>query len=169
MATAEVADFDSLVAGEQTVTLPDGVRASELRLYGATHATPFGLSIFELRVLGDDGEFLDITGASASFEQSGNPAASAVDGDDGTRWGSNGSPEAHDWILIELGAEAEISAVEIVWEAAYASAFALEIPCGGSPEARQCPSPPAAPRRRPRRGGRRRRRRRRRRRCRGRR
>ena len=44
---------------------------------GATHATPYGLSIFELRVLGDDGEFLDITGATASFEQSGNPAASA--------------------------------------------------------------------------------------------
>ncbi|XQE79468.1 discoidin domain-containing protein [Streptomyces microflavus] len=52
-------------------------------------------------------------------------ARSAVDGDPGTRWSSAfADPQ---WIQIDLGASAGISRVVLNWEAAYGTAFKIEV------------------------------------------
>ncbi|MFJ8748793.1 discoidin domain-containing protein [Streptomyces sp. NPDC102441] len=52
-------------------------------------------------------------------------ARSAVDGDPGTRWSSAfADPQ---WIQIDLGASAGISRVVLNWEAAYGTAFRIEV------------------------------------------
>ena len=62
---------------------------------------------------------------TVSSTQSGLPAGNAVDGDPGTRWGSNWNNE-DEWIVVDLGSVQPLTRVELVWEGAYASAFALQ-------------------------------------------
>ncbi len=62
--------------------------------------------------------------ASASSEIGGNLAAHAVDGDPSTRWESDFSdPQT---LTLDLQQEAAISAIRIVWEAAYSSVYTIE-------------------------------------------
>ncbi|MFF1820289.1 discoidin domain-containing protein [Kribbella sp. NPDC058245] len=57
-------------------------------------------------------------------------AASAVDGDPGTRWSSAfGDPQ---WLQVDLGTSATISQVQLSWEAAYATAFQIQISADAS-------------------------------------
>ncbi|MFC8826489.1 discoidin domain-containing protein [Streptomyces sp. NPDC057137] len=63
--------------------------------------------------------------ATASSTEGAFTAPSAVDGDPGTRWSSAfADPQ---WIRIDLGASAEISRVVLNWEAAYGTAFRIEV------------------------------------------
>lgn len=52
-------------------------------------------------------------------------ASNAVDGNPATRWASSFSDPQ--WITIDLGAPAEITRVRLSWEAAYATAYAIEV------------------------------------------
>ncbi|MFF9689425.1 discoidin domain-containing protein [Streptomyces sp. NPDC014623] len=63
---------------------------------------------------------------AASSSTEGNfSARSAVDGDPGTRWSSSfADPQ---WIQIDLGASAGISRIVLNWEAAYGTAFRIEV------------------------------------------
>ncbi|MGC5561818.1 discoidin domain-containing protein [Streptomyces sp. FR-108] len=63
--------------------------------------------------------------ATASSTEGDFNARSAVDGDPGTRWSSAFSDPQ--WIQIDLGATAEISRVVLNWEAAYGTAFRIEV------------------------------------------
>ena len=61
---------------------------------------------------------------ASSTESAATPAASAVDGDAGTRWSSGfADPQ---WLQVDLGATATISQVTLNWEAAYATAFQIQ-------------------------------------------
>ncbi|MFE1795902.1 discoidin domain-containing protein [Streptomyces sp. NPDC059517] len=63
--------------------------------------------------------------ATSSSTEGDFTARSAVDGDPGTRWSSAfADPQ---WIQIDLGASAEISRVVLNWEAAYGTAFRIEV------------------------------------------
>ncbi|GAA4806330.1 discoidin domain-containing protein [Streptomyces ziwulingensis] len=63
--------------------------------------------------------------ATSSSTEGDFSARSAVDGDPGTRWSSTfADPQ---WIQIDLGASAEISRVVLDWEAAYGTAFRIEV------------------------------------------
>ncbi|MEV7141917.1 discoidin domain-containing protein [Streptomyces tauricus] len=63
--------------------------------------------------------------ATASSTEGDFNARSAVDGDPGTRWSSAfADPQ---WIQIDLGTPAEISRVVLNWEAAYGTAFRIEV------------------------------------------
>jgi hypothetical protein len=62
--------------------------------------------------------------ASSSEGASTAPAA-AVDGDLNTRWSSNFSDPQ--WLQVDLGATADISQVVLRWEAAYATAYRIEV------------------------------------------
>ncbi|MGW7611803.1 discoidin domain-containing protein [Streptomyces sp. NPDC054766] len=63
--------------------------------------------------------------ATASSTEGDFSARSAVDGDPGTRWSSAfADPQ---WIQIDLGASAQISRVVLNWEAAYGTAFRIEV------------------------------------------
>ncbi|MFI6327576.1 discoidin domain-containing protein [Micromonospora chersina] len=62
---------------------------------------------------------------ASSVEQGATPAAAATDGDPGTRWSSAFSDPQ--WLQVDLGATATVDQIELVWEAAYARAFQLQV------------------------------------------
>ena len=62
---------------------------------------------------------------ASSIEGPAFPAADAVDGDMNSRWSSQfSSPQ---WIQVDLGSTASITRVVLRWEAAYATAFQIQI------------------------------------------
>jgi hypothetical protein len=62
---------------------------------------------------------------ASSLETSAFPASLAFDGNAGTRWASLYSDPQ--WITVDLGATAAISRVRLTWEAAYASAYQVQV------------------------------------------
>src|SRR5262245_54743769 len=62
---------------------------------------------------------------ASTVENAGTPASAAVDGNAGTRWSSAFSDPQ--WIQVDLGAPATVSQVVLNWEAAYATAFQLQV------------------------------------------
>ncbi|MEU9826150.1 discoidin domain-containing protein [Micromonospora chersina] len=62
---------------------------------------------------------------ASSVEQGATPAAAATDGDPGTRWSSSFSDPQ--WLQVDLGDTATVDQIELVWEAAYARAFQLQV------------------------------------------
>jgi hypothetical protein len=65
--------------------------------------------------------------ASSSTTQDGTyyPAENAVDGQGGTRWSSDFSDPQ--WLAVDLGETLTISRVELLWEAACAKAYAIQV------------------------------------------
>ena len=61
--------------------------------------------------------------ATASTSEAGHAPADAVDGDPATRWSSDYADDQ--WWQVDLGAARDVSAVEIDWEAAYASSYEI--------------------------------------------
>lgn len=67
---------------------------------------------------------------ASSSENAAFGAASAVDGDLGTRWSSSfGDPQ---WIQIDLGSSARVDQVVLAWETASARAYTLSISADGT-------------------------------------
>ncbi len=62
---------------------------------------------------------------ASSVENAATPASAAVDGDPGTRWSSDFSDPQ--WLRIDLGATSTIDSVQLVWEAAYARTFRIQV------------------------------------------
>ena len=62
---------------------------------------------------------------ASSVENAGTPASAAVDGDLTTRWSSAFSDPQ--WLQLDLGATADISGFTIHWEAAFATAYHIEV------------------------------------------
>src|SRR5438067_1544467 len=68
---------------------------------------------------------LNKTATASSTENASFPAASAVDGNAGTRWSSAfADPQ---WLEVDLGASQSVCAVTLNWEAAYATAFQIQV------------------------------------------
>lgn len=65
------------------------------------------------------------TAIASSFENAGTVSVNATDGDTFSRWGSAHSDPQ--WIYVDLSAQAYISYVSIVWEAAYSSLYEIQI------------------------------------------
>jgi beta-glucosidase len=65
------------------------------------------------------------TTASSTQDATDYPASDATDGDPGTRWSSAASDPQ--WLDIDLGSPQQICSVGIQWEAAYASAFSIQV------------------------------------------
>ncbi|MGH3375888.1 MAG: glycoside hydrolase family 3 C-terminal domain-containing protein, partial [Actinoallomurus sp.] len=62
---------------------------------------------------------------ASSTESAATPAASATDGDPGTRWSSAfGDPQ---WLQVDLGSSQQVCGVRLSWEAAYATAFQVQV------------------------------------------
>src|SRR5579859_1024173 len=62
---------------------------------------------------------------ASSVQGAGTPASAAVDGDPTTRWSSAWSDPQ--WLQLDLGATASISGFSISWEAAFATAYHIEV------------------------------------------
>ncbi|MCP2163454.1 discoidin domain-containing protein [Goodfellowiella coeruleoviolacea] len=67
---------------------------------------------------------------ASSTESAAFPAAAAVDGDAGTRWSSQFSDAQ--WLQVDLGGTASLDEVRLTWEAAYATAFTVQVSADGS-------------------------------------
>jgi len=68
---------------------------------------------------------LDKVTTASSTENAGTPASAATDGNPGTRWSSAfADPQ---WLEVDLGAAKAICAVTLNWEAAYATAFQVQV------------------------------------------
>ena len=65
------------------------------------------------------------TTASSTQDATDYPASDATDGDPGTRWSSAFSDPQ--WLEVDLGSPQQICSVGILWEAAYASAFQIQV------------------------------------------
>ncbi|MBB5869063.1 beta-glucanase (GH16 family) [Allocatelliglobosispora scoriae] len=104
-----------------------------VRMYGTARATAYGYSLWEFQVFGGStppacGTANVAQGKEAtasSVENAGTPAASAVDGNVGTRWSS--AYTVPQWIQIDLGSTQQVCQVVLVWEAAYATAFQVQL------------------------------------------
>ncbi|HEV3356410.1 MAG TPA: carbohydrate-binding protein, partial [Pseudonocardiaceae bacterium] len=65
------------------------------------------------------------TTASSTQDATNYPASDATDGDPGTRWSSAASDPQ--WLEVDLGAQQQICSVGLLWEAAYATAFQIQV------------------------------------------
>lgn len=118
--------------GTQTLSVDGSGRY--VRLYGTGRATGYGYSLWELQVFGsvNTAAACGTTNAAlakpvtaSSTESAGTPATAAVDGNAGTRWSSAAADPQ--WIQVDLGANTTVCQVVLNWEAAYATAFQLQI------------------------------------------
>ncbi|WP_332845842.1 discoidin domain-containing protein [Amycolatopsis mongoliensis] len=67
---------------------------------------------------------------ASSVENAGTPASAAVDGTTGTRWSSQFSDPQ--WIQVDLGGPATVSQVVLRREAAYVTAYQIQLSDNGS-------------------------------------
>src|SRR5258705_395935 len=67
---------------------------------------------------------------ASSTENASFPASAAVDGNTGTRWSSAFSDPQ--WLQVDLGSSQTICEVTLDWEAAYATAFQIQVSPDGT-------------------------------------
>jgi beta-glucosidase len=119
-----------------------------LRLYATARATGYGDSIWELQVFASGTGTSPSPGPSpspgggtgsaisrfkpvkASSYEGGNAPAAALDGRTTTRWSSQFSDPQ--WIQVDLGGTASITGVVLNWEAAYATAYQIQVSADAS-------------------------------------
>ncbi|GAA3562734.1 discoidin domain-containing protein [Nonomuraea rosea] len=118
--------------GTQTLNVSGSGRY--VRVYGTARATAYGYSLWEFQVYGTTGggtacgtanAALSRPATASSSEGAGTPASAAVDGNAGTRWASTFSDPQ--WIQVDLGSVQQICQVVLQWEAAYATAFRVQL------------------------------------------
>jgi len=122
--------------GTQTLNVTGSGRY--VRLYATARATAYGYSLWELQVLGTfdtaactgNNLALNHPATASTSESSATSASAAVDGNTATRWSSAfGDPQ---WLRVDLGGTATVCQVVLNWEAAYASAFQLQVSPDGA-------------------------------------
>ena len=104
-----------------------------VRMYGTVRATAYGYSLWELQIFTVGGGGGGGSGAvisrfmpvKASSWEGGNAPAAALDGRTTTRWSSLASDPQ--WIYVDLGGPATITGVVLNWEAAYATAYRIDV------------------------------------------
>ncbi|MBO4270404.1 discoidin domain-containing protein [Microbispora triticiradicis] len=116
--------------GVQTLNVTGSGRY--VRVYGTARATAYGYSLWEFQVYGTTGTACGTADAAqgrpataSSAENAATPASAAVDGNSATRWSSAfGDPQ---WLQVDLGSVKTICRVVLTWEAAYATAFRIQV------------------------------------------
>jgi hypothetical protein len=122
--------------GTQTLSVNGSGRY--VRVYGTVRATAYGYSLWEFQVYGGpqtaacgtDDAALNRPATASSTENAGTPASAAVDGSTGTRWSSAFSDPQ--WLQVDLGAPQTVCGVGLNWEAAYATAYKVQVSADGT-------------------------------------
>jgi len=105
-----------------------------VRMYGTARATQYGYSLWEFQVYGTPGgsgfcgtvdAALNRPTAASSVENATFTPSGATDGNTGTRWSSTFSDPQ--WLDVDLGATQSVCGVALNWEAAYATAFQIQV------------------------------------------
>lgn len=103
--------------------------ARYLRLVGLERATDYGYSLREVEIYGPDGLgpnlALGAHATASSVEGPGTGPEKAVDGDFDTRWSSAFSDSQY--LEIDLGEEKVVRKIVLVWEAAYARKYVIDL------------------------------------------
>jgi beta-glucosidase len=121
----------TLPAGEQTLTVDQDSNGFNFHYMAFTSgsgggAPPGGGGTGPTEYCGTQDLALDQpTTASSTQDATDYPAADATDGDPGSRWSSLSSDPQ--WLDVDLGSPQQICSVSILWEAAYASAFQVQV------------------------------------------
>jgi beta-glucanase (GH16 family) len=121
--------------GVQTLNVTGSGRY--VRVNGTAKATGYGYSLWEFQVYGSLGTGGCGTAnaalnkpATASSAEAAFGAANAFDGSPATRWSSAfADPQ---WIRVDLGSTQNLCAVTLSWEAAYATAFQIQVSANGT-------------------------------------
>jgi hypothetical protein len=118
--------------GVQTLNVTGSGRY--VRMNGTARATAYGYSLWEFQVIGEfagsggcgtANAALNRPATASSVENAGTPASAAFDGNPGTRWASLFTDPQ--WVQVDLGSPQDICGVTLQWEAAYATAFQLQV------------------------------------------
>ncbi|GHJ44104.1 hypothetical protein Cs7R123_14460 [Catellatospora sp. TT07R-123] len=105
-----------------------------VRVFGTARATQWGYSLWEFEVYGElvggggcgtANAALGKSVIASSVENAGTPATAAVDGSTTTRWASAFTDPQ--WIYVDLGSTQSICQILLNWEAAYATAFQIQL------------------------------------------
>lgn len=101
-----------------------------VRIYGTARGTTYGYSIYELEVYGTltsaPNIALNKSVTTSSVEEPGLEGNYAVDGNTSTRWSATMYADPQ-WITVDLGSSYNISQVKIIWEAAYARDYLVQV------------------------------------------
>jgi hypothetical protein len=122
--------------GSQTLTVTGTGRY--IRLYGTARATAYGYSLWEFQVYGSTATTTcgttnaaqGSTATASSTESAAYPASAAVDGSTTTRWSSAFSDPQ--WLQVDLGSSMTVCQASLNWEAAYATAYQVQISADAS-------------------------------------
>ncbi|MBA2637573.1 MAG: discoidin domain-containing protein [Solirubrobacterales bacterium] len=105
--------------------------ARYVRLTSLTRGTRFGISFYELKVLGTADSASSLVekasgkpATASSIEGTGFEAPKANDNNTATRWASTVTDGQ--WWQVDLGAARAVSQVKIAWEYAYASSYKIQ-------------------------------------------
>ena len=111
-----------------------------IRVYATSRASQWGDSIYQFSVYGTPSSgggngnptllSQGHTATASSVENASFPAASAVDGNTGTRWSSQFSDPQ--WLAVDLGATHTINQVVLNWETAYATGYQIQTSTDGT-------------------------------------
>jgi hypothetical protein len=111
-----------------------------IRVYATSRASQWGDSIYQFSVYGTPSSgggngnptllSQGHTATASSAENASFPAASAVDGNTGTRWSSQFSDPQ--WLEVDLGATHTVNQVVLNWEAAYATGYQIQTSTDGT-------------------------------------
>src|SRR5206468_1809870 len=131
-ATAWTTVFSTTTSTGGNQTLAVAGTGRYVRMFGTARGTAFGYSLWEFQVIGEfvttscaNNIGLNKPAAASSTENAGTPAGAAVDGNTGTRWSSAFSDPQ--WLRVDLGTSQSICQVQISWEAAYATAYQVQV------------------------------------------
>jgi beta-glucosidase len=122
--------------GTETLTVSGSGRY--VRMNGTARATQYGYSLWEFQVFGPGtgggggtsacgtaNAALHQPTTSSSIQAPGTSAADATDGDTTTRWSSLSTDPQ--WLQVDLGSSLQVCGVTLTWEAAYATAFQIQV------------------------------------------
>ncbi|MBP1651360.1 MAG: Cellulase, partial [Bacteroidetes bacterium] len=101
-----------------------------VRIYGTARGSAYGYSLYELEVYGTNATnpnlALNKTTSTSSVEATGLEGNYAVDGNTATRWSSTLYADPQ-WIKVDLGSSYSIGEVKLIWEAAYAKDYLVQV------------------------------------------
>jgi hypothetical protein len=111
-------------------TLLSGASGRYVRVVGAERGTIWGISLWELEVYGAPAPQGPDIALNAAVSASGLESAQyeprfAVDGNLSTRWSSRFADG--EWLTLDLGALFKLSEIRLTWEAAYATAYRVDV------------------------------------------
>ena len=133
----QYAAFTQTGTGTFSVTAPSTIGVWKVYLYAYDGHGNVGIQTVSFRVVPPPVSGTDVAlgkpTTASSYQSTGTgapyPPSNATDGSDTTRWASDWSDPQ--WLEVDLGQVTTISHIQLVWEAAYATAYQIQVSADG--------------------------------------